>query len=79
MPFQMASRPGQKARTVKQAVRARRVTLPAKAGRLEVTRMAAAEVDAPTGVKPVQWSLLTNRKVTRPDALVELIEWYRAR
>jgi len=77
--FQMASRPGQKARTVKQALRVRRVTLPAKASRLEVTCMEAAEVDAPTGVKPVRWRLLTNRKVTRPDELVELIEWYLAR
>ncbi|MEX3583086.1 MAG: hypothetical protein VB137_11650 [Burkholderia sp.] len=79
VPFQMASRPGQKARTVKQALRVRRVTLPAKAGRLEVTHMAAAEMDAPTDVKPVRWRLLTNRKVTRLDEQVELSEWYRAR
>lgn len=77
--FQMASRPGQKARTITQALRMQRVTLRTKTGVLEVTCIEATEVNAPTGVKPVQWRLLTNRTVAGADDVIELIDWYRAR
>ncbi|EGV27649.1 hypothetical protein ThidrDRAFT_4538 [Thiorhodococcus drewsii AZ1] len=35
--------------------------------------------DAPKGVKPIEWRLLTNRSAETLEAAVELIEWYRAR
>lgn len=77
--FQMASRAGQRARTVKQEIRVRRVTLSAKAGALELTCVMATEIDPPSGVKPVQWRRLTNRQDAGLDELVTLIDWYRAR
>ena len=78
--FTMASRHGQAARTVRQQIRARTITLPdGKGARLSVTCLIAKEMNAPAGVKPVEWRLLTNRSAERFEALVELIEWYRCR
>lgn len=74
--FVMAAREGQKARTVKQALHMKRVTL--RCG-LAVTCVIAREIDPPAGVKPVEWRLLTNRVPGCRDDLVELIDWYRAR
>jgi len=74
--FVMAAREGQKARTVKQALRMKRVTL--RCG-LAVTCVIAREIDPPAGVKPVEWRLLTNRIPAGRDDLIELIDWYRAR
>ena len=74
--FVMAARAGQKARTVKQALRMKRVTL--RCG-LAVTCVIATEIDPPVGIKPVEWRLLTNRIPAGHDDLVELIDWYRAR
>jgi hypothetical protein len=39
----------------------------------------ASEVNAPEGVKPVQWRLLTNRPVDSVEQAAELIDRYRAR
>lgn len=74
--FVMAAREGQKARTVKQALHMKRVTL--RCG-LAMTCVIAKEIDPPAGVKPVEWRLLTNRIPAGRDDLVELIDWYRAR
>lgn len=74
--FMMAARVGQKARTVRQVLRMKRVTLPCG---VTVTCVIAKEVDPPAGVKPVEWRLLTNRAPVGHDDLVELIDWYRAR
>lgn len=41
--------------------------------------LVAREFDAPAGVKPIEWRLLTNRTATTLDEATELIEWYRAR
>jgi len=85
LKFQMASRPGQRARTVKQEIRVRRVALPAKTGVLEVTCIVATEVDPPAGMKPVQWRLLTNREATgldelgNRDVLQRAEEWLQGR
>jgi len=76
--FVLPGRAGQKARQVKQELRAQRVKLPGRAG-LEVTCVAAQETGAPAGVKPVVWRLLTNRQAPDADAVIELIDWYRAR
>ncbi len=74
--FAMAARAGQRARTVKQALYMKPVTL--RCG-LAVTCVIAKEIDPPAGVKPVEWRLLTNRVPAGRDELVELIDWYRAR
>ncbi|WP_425219326.1 IS4 family transposase (plasmid) [Ralstonia solanacearum] len=74
--FAMAARAGQRARTVKQALYMKLVTL--RCG-LAVTCVIAKEIDPPAGVKPVEWRLLTNRVPAGRDELVELIDWYRAR
>ena len=78
--FTMASRHGQAARTVRQQIRARSIALPDGQGhRLSVTCLIAKETNAPAGVKPIEWRLLTNRSAESLAALVELIEWYRCR
>jgi hypothetical protein len=71
---------GRKARAVRQALRVRRVELAdGRGGRLEVTCLIATEINAPAGVKPIEWRLLTNREVESLEAAVEMIDWYRAR
>lgn len=78
--FTLASRHGQAARTVRQQIRARAIALPDGQGaRFSVTCLIAKEMDAPAGVKPVEWRLLTNRAAERFETLVELIDWYRCR
>ncbi|MCY0856436.1 IS4 family transposase [Cupriavidus sp. D39] len=76
--FILPGRAGQKAREVKQELRAQRVKLPGKTGPA-VTCIVAQEIGAPAGVTPVVWRLLTNREAQDTDAVVELIDWYRAR
>lgn len=78
--FMMASRQGQKAREVRQQLWARRVTIRAgKTTTVSATCVVAREVGAPAGATPVEWRLLTNRSAETPEAVVELIDWYRAR
>lgn len=78
--FTRGSRHGQKAREVRQQLWARPVKIPAgKAGPVAVTCIVAREIDAPAGVKPVEWRLLTNRAAPKTADVVELIDWYRAR
>jgi hypothetical protein len=76
--FILPGRAGQKAREVKQELRAQRVKLPGQAGPT-VTCVVAQEVGAPAGVTPVVWRLLSNREAPDTDAVIELIDWYRAR
>ena len=78
--FTLGSRKGQKAREVRQQLWAQRVNIPAgKAGPIPVTCIVAREIDAPTGCKPLEWRLLTNRAAATQAEVVELIDWYRAR
>jgi hypothetical protein len=78
--FTMGSRHGIKARTVRQQLWMQRVDLPAGEGKtVAATSIVAREFDAPDGVKPVEWRLLTNRVATNLDDAIELIDWYRAR
>jgi len=78
--FTMPSRQGQKARPVRQQLWARRLEIPAgKTATVEVTCIVACEVGAPAGITPVHWRLLTNRVAPTLDAVIELIDWYRAR
>jgi hypothetical protein len=56
------------------------VALPAGRGvKVEATCLIAREIDAPAGVDPIEWRLLTNRSATTSDEVIELINWYRAR
>lgn len=78
--FTMPSRQGQKAREVRQRVWAKRTSIAdGQGGQVEVTCLVAREEGAPTGVKPVEWRLLTNRRIETFEAATELIDWYRAR
>lgn len=78
--FTMASRHGVKARQVRQQLWAQRLELRGALGvPLSVTSVVAREVNAPAGTKPVEWRLLTNRPAETCAAVVELIDWYRAR
>jgi IS4 transposase len=78
--FQIPKGRGRKARHVRQEIRIKRVVLSdAQGGTLEVTCLIASEINAPTGVKPVVWRLLTNRQATSLEEAVELVDWYRAR
>ncbi|NRO99673.1 IS4 family transposase, partial [Paraburkholderia sp. NMBU_R16] len=78
--FTMAARQGVKARTVRQRLWLERVLLPASKGKsIAATCLVAREFDAPAGVKPIEWRLLTNRAASTLDEAIELIEWYRAR
>jgi Transposase Tn5 dimerisation domain/Transposase DNA-binding len=78
--FTMAARQGVKARTVRQRLWLQRVELPASKGKcIVVTCLVAREFDAPAGVKPIEWRLLTNRAASTLDEAIELIDWYRAR
>ena len=80
MSFVMPSREGQKARTVRQQLWAKRVNLPmGKDQSVSVTCIVAQEINAPDGVKPVVWRLLTNREAPTLDDIIQLIDWYRAR
>ncbi len=78
--FDLPAGRGRKARAVKQEVRVERVTLKDGAnGQVQVTCVVAAEINAPAGVKPVLWRLLTNRQASTLEQACALIDWYRAR
>lgn len=78
--FTLPARAGQAAREVRQQLFASRIELPdGKGGRFFTTCVIAQEITAPQGVKPIEWRLLTNREADDLDAVVELIDWYRAR
>lgn len=80
MRFLMPSRQGQKAREVCQQLWARRVDLPhGRCGTIRATCLVAKEMNPPAGTDPVVWRLLTNRQAETPEAVAELIDWYRAR
>lgn len=65
--FILPGRAGQKAREVRQELRASRLKLPGKR-QLEVTCVVAREIGAPAGLKPVVWRLVTNTLSSRTIA-----------
>lgn len=80
MQFVMASRKGHKARPVRQHVWASRQRISDGAGgTIDITCVVAREVDAPKGVKPIEWRLVSNRAAGNLQEAVQLIDWYRAR
>jgi hypothetical protein len=71
---------GRTAREVRQELYTQRVSLSdGRRGTFEVACVIAREIGAPPGVKPIEWRLLTNRTAATLEAVVELIDWYRAR
>lgn len=78
--FTMGARAGQRARPVRQQLQIKPVQLKnGKQAPIAMTCLIATEVDAPEGIKPVCWRLLTNRAATTLEQASELIDWYRAR
>jgi len=78
--FAIGARDKQKGRIVRQQLWARRIELPARrGGKIAATCLIAREIDAPVGVEPIEWRLVTNRIATNVDEVIELIDWYRAR
>lgn len=78
--FTLPAQPGRAARTVTQQLFVQRVMLADRgAGAHPVTAILAREINAPAGVKPIEWRLLSNEVLTTLDELVERIEWYRKR
>ncbi|WGG52761.1 IS4 family transposase [Rugamonas sp. DEMB1] len=78
--FTIGARDKQKGRKVRQQLWAKRVELPARRGaKIAATCVIAREIDAPAGVEPIEWRLLTNRSATTSEEVIELIDWYRAR
>lgn len=78
--FVTGAREHQKSRAVRQQLWAREVEIAdGKRGKIKIHCVIAREVDAPPGVKPIEWRLLTNRVVQTQEQAVELINWYRAR
>jgi len=69
-----------KAREVYQQLFVKRVELrDGGGGIVSTTCIVAKETDPPPGEEAVIWRLLTNRKASTPEAVIELIDWYRAR
>ena len=78
--FTLHARQGQKAREVHQQIWSRRIDLPDVAdGVVSISCLVAREIDAPAGVTPIEWRLLTNRDVPDLAGAAQLIDWYRAR
>ena len=78
--FMLPAGRGRKSRSVEQEIRVQRVQLSDKAkGVIEISCLVASEVNAPAGVKPVVWRLLSNRVAATLQEASELIDWYRAR
>jgi hypothetical protein len=78
--FMLPARGNQRARMVRQNIYAKQVTISnGKKGKLTATCIIAKEINAPKGCLPVEWRLITNRKVESFEDGVEIIDWYRCR
>ena len=78
--FELPPRQNQPGRKVRQQIgAAERQISNGKKGKLTVTCVIAMEIDPPAGVKPLEWRLLTNRKVNNLAEATEIVEWYRCR
>lgn len=79
--FHLPGRKGKPARQVTQELRVLRVKFQSStAGEtFEMTALLAKEINAPAGVKPIEWRLLTNRDPKTLEEAAELVDWYRCR
>lgn len=77
--FTLPARARQPCRQVTQALSVRRCRIVTPQGPVGVTALLAREENPPAGCPPVEWRLLTNRRVDSAEQAAELIDWYRAR
>ena len=82
--FILAARRGVKSRPVHQQLFVKHLSIPngnkgEEKGTLKVSCLVAQEINTPKGERPVQWRLLTTRRVETLAEASELIDWYRAR
>ncbi len=78
--FMLPAGRGRKSRTVEQDIRIERVPLSDRdKGVIELSCLVVSEGNAPAGVKPVVWRLLSNRVAGTLEQASELIDWYRSR
>jgi len=78
--FTVPKRKEQSAREVVQDVRVKIVELPdGKGGFIQVSCIVAREINPPAGQDPVEWRLLTNRRIETFEDAVNMIDWYLAR
>lgn len=78
--FTLSARQGQKAREVRQTLYATRERLSdGLGGEVGVRCVIAKEENPPSGVKALEWRLLTNREVSSLEEAAEIVEWYRTR
>jgi hypothetical protein len=78
--FTLPGRQRQKAREVHQQIWSRPIHLPDGQGAVvPISCLVAREIEAPAGVKPIEWRLLTNRDVPDLAEAARLIDWHRAR
>lgn len=77
--FTLPARKGQAARPVRQRISVKRCRLQKQGALIEVSAILAQEIDAPAGVTPIEWRLLTNRRADTLKAAMELINWYLCR
>ena len=79
--FCLPGRKGRPARQVAQELRVLRVKFRGgTAGEtFGMTALQAREINAPAGVKPVEWRLLANRNPKALEGAAELVDWYRCR
>ncbi|WP_440870589.1 hypothetical protein [Thiocystis violacea] len=75
MRFSLPAGPGRRAREIRQELYAQHVSLSSRRdATLEVTCVIAREVDAPPGIKAIEWHLLSNRPVETLVAFVDLVD-----
>ena len=81
MKLKVPRKKKQPARTAIVEVRYQAVELPAPSrkrelGPVKLWAVSVVEKEAPPGVEPVEWMLLTNLPVESPQAALEKIQWY---
>lgn len=81
--IEVSAKGGQSARCARVRVRAGEVTLSGRLGGamrpVTLHAVLAAEEDAPDGVSPIRWMLLTNIPAESYEAARAIVEWYRCR
>lgn len=85
-PAQKKTHPARAARTVTLAIGATRIELPRRLTRgddlpehLPMNLVRVWEIDAPEGVEPVEWLLLSDQPIETPEQLNSIVDTYRAR
>jgi len=79
--------PARKKRTARLEVRSARVELlrshscrsSCTAESVVVNVVQARELDAPSGVEPVEWTIITTEPVETAEQALQVVDWYRAR